>query len=73
MIIVLKIKIKVQVMEIKNPIDSFMKQDIINMLDGYWSNFTFEEMVKAFEMERFGQFTEQTEHFQLFNSTYILH
>jgi hypothetical protein len=58
-------------MEIKNPIDSFMKQDIINMLDGYWSNFTFEEMVKAFEMERFGQFTEQTEHFQLFNSTYI--
>lgn len=58
-------------MEIKNPIDSFMKQDIINMLDGYWSNFTFEEMVKAFEMERFGQFSEQTEHFQLFNSTYI--
>jgi hypothetical protein len=58
-------------MKVKNPIDTFMKQDIINMLDGYWSNFTFEEMVKAFEMERFGQYAEQTEHFQSFNSSYI--
>lgn len=58
-------------MQIKNPVDSFTKQDIINMLDGYWSGFTFQEMIKAFEMERFGQFKEQTEHFQLFNSTYI--
>lgn len=58
-------------MQIKNPVDSFTKQDIINMLDGYWSGFTFQEMIKAFEMERFGQFKDQTEHFQLFNSTYI--
>jgi hypothetical protein len=58
-------------MEIKNPIDSFTKQDIINMLDGYWSSFTLEEMIKAFELERFGQYKETTEHFQLFNASYI--
>lgn len=58
-------------MQIKNPVDSFTKQDIVNMLDGYWSGFTFQEMIKSFEMERFGQFKEQTEHFQLFNSSYI--
>lgn len=58
-------------MQIKNPVDDLLKQDIINMLVGYWSNLSFEEIVKAFELERFGMFKEKTEHFQLFDSTYI--
>ena len=58
-------------MQIKNPIDNFIKQDIIEMLGGYWSNLSFEELVKAFEMERFGVFENKTEHFQLFDCNYI--
>lgn len=58
-------------MQIKNPIDNFIKQDIIEMLGGFWSNLSFEELVKAFEMERFGVFENKTEHFQLFDCNYI--
>lgn len=58
-------------MQIKNPVDDFLKQDIINMLVGYWSNLSFEEIVKAFELERFGIFKEKTEHYQLFDCNYI--
>lgn len=58
-------------MQIKNPIDNFIKQDIIEMLGGFWSNLSFEELVKAFEMERFGVFDNKTEHFQLFDCNYI--
>lgn len=58
-------------MQIKNPIDQFIKQDIVNMLTGYWSVLSFEELIKAFELERFGAYEEKTEHFQLFDCNYI--
>lgn len=58
-------------MQIKNPVDRFVKQDIFNMLTGYWSSLSFEELVKAFELERFGVYEEKTEHFQLFDANYI--
>lgn len=58
-------------MQIKNPIDTFIKQDIVNMLTSYWSNLSMEELIKAFELERVGAYNERTEHFQLFDSTYI--
>jgi hypothetical protein len=58
-------------MQVKNPIDNFIKQDIINMLTGYWSILSFEEIIKAFELERFGVYSEKTEHFQLFDCNYI--
>jgi hypothetical protein len=58
-------------MQVKNPIDYFIKQDIINMLTGYWSILSFEELIKAFELERFGAYKEKTEHYQLFDCNYI--
>lgn len=58
-------------MQIKNPIDQFVKKDIFNMLTSYWSILSFEELIKAFELERFGAYEEKTEHFQLFDCNYI--
>jgi len=58
-------------MQIKNPIDNLIKQDIVNMFGGYWSNLGLEDLIKAFELERFGIFKEKTEHYQLFDSNYI--
>ena len=58
-------------MQIKNPIDNFVKQDIVNMFGGYWSNLGLEDLIKAFELERFGVFKEKTEHYQLFDTNYI--
>lgn len=59
------------IMQIKNPVDNFVKQDIVNMLGGFWSTLSFEEIVMAFEMERYGLYGEKTEHFQLFDCNYI--
>jgi hypothetical protein len=58
-------------MQIKNPIDQFVKKDIFTMLTGYWSILSFEELIKAFELERFGAYKEKTEHYQLFDCNYI--
>lgn len=58
-------------MQIKSPVDAFIKQDIINMLTTIWSNLSLEELIKAFELERFGVFEEKTEHYQLFDCNYI--
>lgn len=58
-------------MQIKNPVDNFVKQDIVNMLGGYWSNLGLEDLIKAFELERFGVYEEKTEHYQLFDCNYI--
>lgn len=58
-------------MQIKNPIDQFVKKDIFTMLTGYWSILSFEELIKAFELERFGLYKEKTEHYQLFDCNYI--
>lgn len=59
------------IMQIKNPVDNFIKQDIVNMLGGHWSNLSLEELIKAFELERFGAYEDKTDHFQLFDCTYI--
>jgi hypothetical protein len=58
-------------MGIKEPIPQFTKADIMTMITSYWNMLSIEDMVKAFEMERFNQFKEQTEHFQLFDANYI--
>jgi len=58
-------------MQIKKPIDQFVKKDIFTMLTGYWSILSFEELIKAFELERFGLYKEKTEHYQLFDCNYI--
>jgi hypothetical protein len=46
-------------------------QDITNLVFSYYSDLTIEEIFKAFELERFGEFPERTEHYQFFNSEYV--
>ena len=58
-------------MQIKNPVETYVKQDIVNMLSGFGGNLSFEEIIKAFELERHGVYKERTEHFQLFDCNYI--
>lgn len=56
---------------IKGEIDDFTKQDISKMILTAFKELSFEELHKAFEMERYGQYDDKTEHFQLFDSNYI--
>lgn len=56
---------------IKLDIDQFIAEDISRMIINLYSDFTIEEIYKAFELERHGAFDSKTEHFQLFNAEYV--
>ena len=56
---------------IKNEIDQFTKQDLIKMLTTSFGEISVEEIYKAFELERYGNYETRTEHFQQFNAEYI--
>lgn len=56
---------------IKGEIDDFVKQDISKMILSTFKELSIEEISKAFELERYGQYDVKTEHFQLFDSNYI--
>ena len=58
-------------MQVKAPVDNMIKQDIINMLTTHMKNLSFEELIKAFELERYNIYEEKTEHYQLFDAAYI--
>jgi hypothetical protein len=47
------------------------KRDIMKMVLTTCSDLTIEEIYKAFELERYGEYGQKTEHFQLFNADYI--
>ena len=47
------------------------KRDIMKMILTTCSDLTIEEIYKAFELERYGEYGQKTEHFQLFNADYI--
>lgn len=46
-------------------------QDITNLIFNFHSDLTLEEIWKAFELERFREYSEKTEHYQFFNSEYV--
>lgn len=52
-------------------IDMPNKQDISRMILSSYNDLTLEEIYKAFELERYGNYDEKTEHFQLFNAEYV--
>lgn len=56
---------------VKTETDRFTIQDIKKMILSVFSNLTLEELIKAFELERYSMYEVKTEHFQLFNATYI--
>jgi len=56
---------------IKNEITDFDKDDISKLIMRKYGELTPEELMKAFELERFGEYPERTDHFQLFNAEYF--
>lgn len=46
-------------------------QDITNLIFNYNSDLTIEEIWKAFELERYKEYPEKSEHYQFFNSEYV--
>lgn len=58
-------------MGLKSEIDLFIKQDLSKMIITHYNTLSFEEIYKAFELERFGLYEDKTEHFQLFDSNYV--
>lgn len=56
---------------IKGEIDDFIKQDISKMILSSFKELSIDEICKAFELERYGQYEAKTDHFQLFDSNYI--
>jgi len=55
---------------IKEPLDQVTKADILRFIQTRCSDLTLEEIYKAFEMERFGDYETKSSHFQLFGSDY---
>lgn len=56
---------------IKGILDEAIKRDISNMMLNFFNQLSIEEVELAFEMERYSQFEDKTEHFQEFNSDYV--
>jgi len=66
------ILVKISILSgIKGEIDDFIKQDISKMILSSFKELSLEEICKAFELERYGQYETKTEHYQLFDSNYI--
>lgn len=56
---------------VKEEIDDINKADIKKMMITRYREMSIEEIWKAFELERFGEHEETTQHFQLFNAEYV--
>lgn len=56
---------------IKGQLDPLNMADISKYIDLKCQDLTFEEIYKAFELERFGEYDSKTDHFNLFNSGYF--
>ena len=56
---------------IKGQIDFAQKEDIVNLILTRFFTLSIEEIYKAFQMERYGEFDTRTEHYQLINAPYI--
>lgn len=56
---------------IKGEIEQMVMHDLIKMIFVSFPELAIEEVVKAFQLERYGDLNPKTEHFQLFNSDYV--
>ena len=56
---------------IKGEIDPINKSDISEMILSRFPSLSLEELYKAFQMERYGDFGVRTEHYQLINAPYV--
>ena len=56
---------------LKGEIDPLQKQEIWNAVFSRFSGLSFQEIYKAFQMDRSGEFGDVTEHFQFFDVSYV--
>lgn len=56
---------------IKKEVTDFDKQDIAKVLTRKFADLTPEAIMRAFELERYGEYPERTPHFDLFNAEYV--
>lgn len=56
---------------IKGEIEPPIVSDLVRMIFVSFPELAIEEIVKAFQLERYGDLNPKTEHFQLFNSDYV--
>lgn len=56
---------------LKGEIDPIQKQEIWNAVFSRFSGLSFQEIYKAFQMDRSGEFGNATEHFQFFDVSYV--
>ena len=56
---------------LKGEIDPLQKQEIWNAVFSRFSGLSFQEIYKAFQMDRSGEFGDATEHFQFFDVSYV--
>lgn len=56
---------------LKGEIDPIQKQEIWNAVFSRFSGLSFQEIYKAFQMDRSGEFGNVTEHFQFFDVSYV--
>ena len=56
---------------LKGEIDPLQKQEIWNAVFSRFSGLSFQEIYKAFQMDRSGEFGNATEHFQFFDVSYV--
>lgn len=56
---------------VKSEISDLAKQDLLKLFLSYYKELSFEDIYKAFELERFKLYSEETKHFDLFDSNYV--
>jgi hypothetical protein len=56
---------------IKDAVPTHNKTEIVELILSVFKNLSFDELYFAFKMERFGVLGDKTEHFQLFNASYV--
>ncbi|EKY12206.1 hypothetical protein HMPREF9072_02104 [Capnocytophaga sp. oral taxon 324 str. F0483] len=56
---------------LKGEIDPLQKQEIWNAVFSRFSGLSFQEIYKAFQMDRSGEFGDVTDHYQFFDVSYV--
>lgn len=56
---------------VKSEISELVKQDLLKLITSRFKELSFEEIYKAFELERFNAYDTKTDHFQLFDANYV--
>ena len=56
---------------IKDEIDMATKSDLLRFIKTRCGDITLEEIYKAFELERYGEYPEKSQHYQLFGTEYF--